>query len=288
MAGRGYGRVVRWHRVDLALTTEDEGLAEEQARALFAGGAVAVERVGPVLVGHFLDGAVAVAAAAWFTARGGRAVSAPIAQPDWAAAWLAGHRPFVISARLSVAPAFVAAAETAIVLRIDPGLAFGTAAHPTTFLCLETLDGLLAGRASPGLADGPALLDVGCGTGILAIAALRLGCASATGTDVDPHALRAARRHARANGITDERLELTGDAADSRGTFPLVVANLPPPVLDALCGAICRAVPAGGTLVLSGFFAEAADAVERPYAGQGLRRRALRARREWGLLVLLR
>ena len=275
-----------WHRVEVAARAAAAGSedpAEPLVRALFAEGAVAVEREGPLLVGHFLEATVAAEAAA---ALAGASPSAPLARPgpvpEWGPEWLSSHRPFAISPRLCVAPGFVTAPPADIVLRVDPGLAFGTAAHPTTFLCLDALERLLA----PGATLPSALLDVGCGTGVLAIAALRLGVASAVGTDLDPYALRAARRIARRNGIDDGRLTLSSDAVDRHGTFALVVANLPPPALEAICEPVCRAVAAGGALLLSGFFTEASEAVERPFLAAGLRLRERRTRAEWGLSLL--
>lgn len=285
------GEVVKaapsWHRVEVAASTvgAPEDRSESLVRALFAEGAVAVEREGPLLVGHFLEGALAAEAAAGVASE---ADAPPVARPgpvpEWGPEWLAGHRPFAISHRLCVAPGFITPPPAELVLRIDPGLAFGTAAHPTTFLCLEALERLLA----PGTALPPALLDVGCGTGILAIAALRFGVASAVGTDLDPYALRAARRIARRNAIADARLTLSTDAADRHGTFALVAANLPPPALEAVCEPVCRAVGAGGVLLLSGFFAEASGAVERPFLAAGLRLRERRTRAQWGLSLMER
>jgi ribosomal protein L11 methyltransferase len=270
--------LLAWHRVVLDVAGEDSCQGPSPlTQALFAEGAVAVEREGALLVGHFLEGPLARAAA---EALGASARAAPV--PDWGPEWLSGHRAFAVSPRLCVAPSFVAAPPAEVVLRIDPGLAFGTASHPTTFLCLEALGRLLA----PGAALPSSLLDVGCGTGVLAIAALRLGVGTATGTDLDPFALRAARRIARKNGIGDARLALSDAPADQHGRFPLVVANLPPPALEAVCEALGSAVDSGGALLLSGYFADCAPAVEHPFLRRGFALRERRTCGEWGLALL--
>ena len=135
---------------------------------------------------------------------------------------------------MAVAPHWVAV-EAEVVLRIDPGLAFGTGAHPTTRLCLEALSRLV----KPGMR----VLDVGTGTGVLAIAALKLGASLALGTDIDPVALKTAARLAREHSV-DLRL-----ARRARGQFDLIAANLPLPAQRGLR----RQLAPGGTLLSSGF-----------------------------------
>ena len=110
----------------------------------------------------------------------------------------------------------------AVNLRLDPGLAFGTGTHPTTALCLEWLDGL----AVAGELDGREVLDVGCGSGILAIAALKLGAKRATGSDIDPQALTASRDNAERNEVEEDRLTLYYPEQLSADRYPIVVANI--------------------------------------------------------------
>ena len=145
------------------------------AEHLFAEGAVAVEREGDLLVGWYIDEAPPQARAA--------------EAPHWAAEWLAEQRIVRVSEKVSVGPAFI---DEPALVRVNPGLAFGTGTHATTFLCLQALEPLSPGRR---------VLDVGTGTGVLAIAALKLGARSALGTDIDPVALRTAARVARQNGV---------------------------------------------------------------------------------------
>ncbi|HUJ27653.1 MAG TPA: 50S ribosomal protein L11 methyltransferase [Myxococcales bacterium] len=183
------------------------------AAGLWAAGAVAVEACGSGFVGHFYGG--------------------PEVPPDWAGSWMYQHRA-VVCGRVAVAPQWVPV-EAEIVLRIDPGLAFGDGAHATTQLCLRALSRLV----KPGMR----VLDVGTGTGVLAIAALKLGAASALGTDIDDVALRTAARVAREHGAP---LRL---AKKPRGAFDLIVANLPLPAQRGLE----RHLAPRGTLLSSGF-----------------------------------
>src|SRR5690606_20604158 len=143
-------------------------------------------------------------------------------------------------------PAGADRAEAAIV-RLDPGLAFGSGTHPTTALCLRWLDSL----AGDGGLDGARVLDFGCGSGILALAALKLGAAHATGIDNDPQALLATADNAARNDVGPRlSVHAPDDAPD--GQWPVVVANILASALDALAGTIAACVTPGGRLALSG------------------------------------
>jgi ribosomal protein L11 methyltransferase len=133
------------------------------------------------------------------------------------------------------------------VVRLDPGLAFGSGTHPTTALCLEWLDGL----AADGLLRGADVLDFGCGSGILALAALKLGAASATGVDNDPQALLATHDNAERNGVADRLHAYAPGDAPAR-TYPVVVANILASALDALAEPLAARVAPGGRIALSG------------------------------------
>jgi ribosomal protein L11 methyltransferase len=124
-----------------------------------------------------------------------------IEDQDWERSWMDNFQPMRFGQRLWIVPSWHAAPEPdAVNLLLDPGLAFGTGTHPTTALCLEWLDGQQL--------DGTQVLDFGCGSGILAIAALLLGAREAVGTDIDVQALEASRDNAQRNGIADEKLAL--------------------------------------------------------------------------------
>ena len=124
-----------------------------------------------------------------------------IADRAWEREWLKDFGPMQFGRRLWVLPGDAAAPDDAVTVRLDPGLAFGTGTHPTTALCLEWLDRLKL--------EGRTVLDYGCGSGILAIAALKLGAASAVAMDIDPQAVLATKDNATNNGVADSRKETT-------------------------------------------------------------------------------
>jgi ribosomal protein L11 methyltransferase len=175
----------------------------------------------------------------------------------WERAWMDGFHPMRFGDRLWVCPSGMQVdAADALVLDLDPGLAFGTGTHPTTALCLEWLD-----RHPP--ADRQ-VLDYGCGSGILALAALRLGAAAAIGVDHDPQALEASRENARRNGLAERlRVFLPGD--EPRVPADLLLANiLAAPLID-LAAELARRVRPGGAILLSGILQEQAEAVAAAY-----------------------
>ncbi|MFQ6007261.1 MAG: 50S ribosomal protein L11 methyltransferase, partial [Woeseia sp.] len=156
----------------------------------------------------------------------------------WEREWLRDFGPMRFGERLWVCPGDSEAdADDAIIVRLDPGLAFGTGTHATTALCLEWLAGLdVTGRT---------LLDYGCGSGILSVAALKLGCTQVTAMDIDPQAVTATRENAVRNGV-ERAMMLTASAATIAGQFDIVVANiLAAPLID-LADSIARYVRTGG------------------------------------------
>jgi ribosomal protein L11 methyltransferase len=177
----------------------------------------------------------------------------------WERAWMDDFRPMRFGTRLWVCPRGLPPRDgDTVTLALDPGLAFGTGTHPTTALCLQWLDGApLAGKT---------LIDYGCGSGILAIAALKLGAARAIGTDHDPQALLASRDNALRNGVA-ERLELFLDRDLQAAPVPLVIANILANVLIELQPALVSLVAPGGELVLSGILREQAGEVIDAYRG---------------------
>ena len=160
--------------------------------------------------------------------------------------------------RLWVLPgAAEAAARDAVIVRLDPGLAFGTGTHATTALCLEWLD---AQRL-----QGLTLLDYGCGSGILAIAALKLGCARAVAMDIDRQAVTATAANAAANGVAEQLTLADGDEALA-GQYDIVVANILAAPIIELAESISGRVKSGCLLVLSGILSEQVDDVLTAYA----------------------
>ena len=171
---------------------------------------------------------------------------------DWERAWMDQYEPLRFGERTWIVPwnrelPAGADAVDAAVVRLDPGLAFGSGTHPTTALCLRWLDGL----AAEGLLEGTRVLDFGCGSGILALAALKLGAAHATGIDNDPQALLATADNAGRNAV-GERLAVHAPGDAPAGTWPVVVANILASALDALADTLAARVAPGGRLALSG------------------------------------
>jgi len=212
-----------------------------------------------------------------------------VQEEDWAEAWKGHYRPLAIGRSLLILPAWMEAQEPdRTIVRIEPGMAFGTGTHPTTQLCLEILDDFYASQAAP----PEFMIDVGCGSGILAIAAVKLGAKHALGVDRDPQVLGVARENAASNQVS-ARLEIGhGSVAEIRaGRFSirqagLVVANILAPVLVRLLGeGLGELVSQRGRLVLSGILAEQAGEVERAGEEQGLKLIEKRQREDWVTLV---
>ncbi len=172
---------------------------------------------------------------------------------DWERAWLDQFQPMRFGARTWIVPwnhelPDAAQAGDAAVVRLDPGLAFGTGTHPTTALCLAWLDGL----AARGELQGRELLDFGCGSGILALAALKLGAARAVGVDNDPQALIATADNAQRNGMV---IDVFLPQDEPVRAYPVVVANILAVALDALAETLAARTEAGGRIAMSGILA---------------------------------
>jgi ribosomal protein L11 methyltransferase len=154
-----------------------------------------------------------------------------------------------------------------LVLALDPGMAFGTGLHPTTRLCLAMLE-TVADRGDT--LDGARVLDVGCGSGILAIAAIRLGAARAVGVDIDPIAIEATAANAKRNGIARRIRARVGSLPSGDPPFDVVVANLIAGVLVPLAGALHDELRPGGVLVASGIFIDRDAEVRDAFVRAGL------------------
>ena len=178
-----------------------------------------------------------------------------VADEDWVRLTQSQFDPIPISPRLWIVPTWHDAPDAAAInLKLDPGLAFGTGSHPTTRLCLRWLDTHLAG--------GETLLDYGCGSGILAIAAVKLGAAQVDGIDIDPQAVTASNDNAVLNGVS-ARFGLPGELPEH--TYDVVVANILTNPLKAMAPLLAGKVRACGRLVLSGILAEQAEDVMALY-----------------------
>ncbi|MDQ3587059.1 MAG: 50S ribosomal protein L11 methyltransferase [Actinomycetota bacterium] len=201
-------------------------------------------------------------------------VSATEVADDWAKRWRRFHEPVLVRERLWVRPPWaLPATEPGVIdLAIDPGQAFGTGAHPTTRLSLALLLGLAA-RGS--------FADLGCGSGVLAIAAARLGFAPITAVDNEPAAVEATRQNAEANGVELDHLERRDLRREAAPAADVVAANLTRPLLVEVARRLA-ALPRA--LIVSGLLEEEADAVAAAFAPLVERRRL--AQRGWAALVL--
>jgi ribosomal protein L11 methyltransferase len=185
---------------------------------------------------------------------------------DWERAWMDQYVPLRFGARTFIVPwnhplpEGAERAEAAVV-RLDPGLAFGSGTHPTTALCLRWLDGL----AGEGKLRGATVLDFGCGSGILALAALKLGAARAVGVDNDPQALIASADNAARNEV-GARLAVHLPQDEPPAVYPVVVANILASALDALADTLAARVAPSGRIALSGILHGQEDELLARYA----------------------
>ncbi|RCS57579.1 50S ribosomal protein L11 methyltransferase [Parvibium lacunae] len=187
-----------------------------------------------------------------------------VAEQDWVRLTQSQFEPIPISSRLWIVPTWHTAPpdDDRVVLRLDPGLAFGTGSHPTTRLCLQWLE-----QHVPNLA-APTVLDYGCGSGILAIAAKKLGAGLTLGVDIDPQAVTAAQANAVLNEVeaTFSLPDAPLPQAQATQGFAVVVANILSNPLKILAPMLVRQVAPGGYLVLSGVLARQAEEVAAAYA----------------------
>jgi ribosomal protein L11 methyltransferase len=182
-----------------------------------------------------------------------------VADEDWTRVWMDTFQPMQFGRRTWIYPSTSEPPDDAhaAIVRLDPGLAFGTGTHPTTALCLTWLDGLdLRGKT---------VLDFGCGSGILAIAALKLGAARAVGIDNDPQAIIASRDNAERNGVVEQLDLYLPDDVPAGLTADVVVANILAGALVALQSTITTHCRSNAPLALSGILADQADEVAAAY-----------------------
>ena len=187
-------------------------------------------------------------------------VATTLEDKNWIRAWMDQFKPLKFGQHLWICPSWLSVDEKdSVVVMLDPGLAFGTGTHPTTSLCLSYLDSL-------DLKDKD-ILDYGCGSGILAIAALKLGAKSATGVDIDEQALIASKENAKRNGVEDKlQLVMGTDKKLDLPQFPVTVANILAGPLAELEPIIASLTQSGGKLALSGILTEQADSVIEAYS----------------------
>lgn len=180
----------------------------------------------------------------------------------WVREWMDNFHPMQFGRRLWVYPSWREVPESAtdaVKILLDPGLAFGTGNHPTTALCLEWLDGEDL--------HGKTVLDYGCGSGILAIAAVKLGASAVVATDIDPQALQATEENARRNGLAEGTILAVLPEDLPQDQYDVVIANILSGPLVKLAPDILARLKPGGRMALSGILAEQGDTVAAAYAG---------------------
>jgi ribosomal protein L11 methyltransferase len=209
-----------------------------------------------------------------------------IDEADWAEAWKAHFPVLRVGRRLVVRPTWRRhrRAPDDVVLALDPGMAFGTGLHPTTRLCLAAIEAL----ADRGALGGARVLDVGCGSGILAIAALRLGAARALGLDTDPIAVGATVGNARRNGLARRIKARSGSLPSGEPVHDVVLANLIAGVLVPLAPALRDELRPGGTLLASGIFVDREADVRAAFEAVALDVRGRFVEGEWVALEAVR
>ena len=207
-------------------------------------------------------------------------------EADWAEAWKAYFPVLRVGRRLVIRPTWRRHRREPgdVVLALDPGMAFGTGLHPTTRLCLAALESL----ADTGRVEGARVLDVGCGSGILAIAAVKLGAAVAFGVDTDPIAIESTAANARRNRMGRRVRARVGSLPSGEPPFEVVLANLIAGVLVPLAGALRDDLRPGGTLVASGIFIDREAEVRAAFEAAGLTISDHSAEGEWLALAATR
>jgi ribosomal protein L11 methyltransferase len=207
-------------------------------------------------------------------------------ESDWAEAWKSHFPVLRIGRRLVIRPTWRRHRRRAtdVVLALDPGMAFGTGLHPTTRLCLAAIERL----ADAGRVEGARVLDVGSGSGILSIAAARLGARAVLGVDPDPIAVEATIANARRNRVARRVSARRGSVPSSAGPFDLVLANLIASLLVDLAVALAAELADGGALVASGIFVDREADVREAFEGAGLRATGRAEDGDWVLLEAVR
>jgi ribosomal protein L11 methyltransferase len=216
----------------------------------------------------------------------GELATRTVHEADWAEAWKAHFPVLRVGRRIVIKPTWRdhVPAPGDVVLDLDPGMAFGTGLHPTTRLCLAATEAV----AERGLLDGTRVLDVGCGSGILAIAAAKLGAAGVLGVDTDPIAVEATIANAARNGLAGRIAARAGSLPTGSPSYDVVLANLIASVLIALAGPLRDELRPGGVLVASGIFVDREADVRGAFDTVGLSVATRTAEGDWVALEATR
>lgn len=201
-----------------------------------------------------------------------------VQQEDWETGWKAYYHPMDIGKRLAIVPSWEEYATERTVITLDPGMAFGTGTHETTALCLGVLDEIVQG--------GERVLDIGTGSGILAIAALKLGAAEAEGVDIDPMCVRTAGENAALNGVQEHFKVLIGDLSDkASGRYDIICANIVANAIKALVPHVPALLQPQGTFMASGIIDTRRDEVIAAVEAAGLTVAEVKEENGWVALI---
>ena len=201
-----------------------------------------------------------------------------VEQEDWQNAWKKYYHAMDIGSRLAIVPGWEQYETDRTVITMDPGMAFGTGTHETTSLCLETLDSLVKG--------GERVLDIGTGSGILAIAALKLGAAVAEGVDIDPMCVRTAGENARRNGVQDRFTVLVGDLSDkASGQYNIITANIVAAAILSLAPHVPALMAPGARFIASGIIDTRKDEVLTGLRAAWLEPVEVKEKRGWACII---
>ncbi len=219
-----------------------------------------------------------------------------IADQNWMEAWKQHYKPILIGKRIVIVPAWLDSPDpNRVAIKIDPGMAFGTGTHPTTQLCLELMEIYFDHSSSSVVNDQLSVIDVGCGSGILSIAAIRLGAVTAVGVDIDAESVRNARENADTNGVGEELILGVGSINEIRegkftfDTAPLVVANILAPVIVRLFDAgLADLIQDDGAIILSGILQEQEQRVVEAGQAKGLEMSERKQMGDWVALTMSR
>ncbi len=226
-----------------------------------------------------------------------------IADQNWMEAWKQHYKPILIGKRLVVVPAWMDSPDPSrVAIKIDPGMAFGTGTHPTTQLCLELMEKFFDDRPQTmdhqksSIVNGPlSVIDVGCGSGILSIAAIKLGAAQALGVDIDAGSVKNSRENADSNDVGDEFILGVGSVDEIKnGQFafekaPLVVANILAPVIIRLFDAgLADLMEDRGSIILSGILQDQEQRVIEAGQAKDLRMNERRQMGDWVAFTMSR
>ena len=201
-----------------------------------------------------------------------------VEQEDWQNAWKKYYHAMDIGKRLAIVPGWEQYDTDRTAITMDPGMAFGTGTHETTALCLEVLDERVRG--------GERVLDIGTGSGILAIAALKLGAAAAEGVDIDPMCVRTAGENAARNGVEDRLTVLVGDLSDkASGVYDLITANIVAAAILSLAPHVPALLAPGAVFIASGIIDTRKEEVLAGLRAAGLKPFDVREKRGWVCIV---